>query len=540
MHLSRARSVLAVLVVAAVGFAGACPDQPAEPEPEESTLTISMQVTGGVTAVSVEISAEDIPTPIVANIPVSNGIASGTVTVPAGSNRLITVHAFDDHAIETHRGSKTVNVVAGQNLVVEITLEPLSGEQPIVATVGTYVVTIEPADASIDALESVQFTATVTDVSQQVVQDPVLYWGSLNPVVAEVDQAGLVTGGHAGVTTIVVNYLGIAAAAEVVVAGEVLERIAFLTNRDGNSEIYVMNTDGSGILNLTNDEGEEYYPTWSPSGMQVAFRSYRESSSAIYVANADGSGVVNLTGQEDGHDPTWSPDGTRIAFHTWREGDAEIFAMNADGSVPENLTNDPGEDYHPKWSPDGSRIAFVSFRGGQEAEIYVMNADGSGATNLTNHAGADGEGGALAWSPDASKIAFESSRDGNKEIYIINADGSGTINLSNNAADDRYPNWSPDGNRIVFHSMRDGNYEVYAVNADGSGLVNLSNDPGLDRYAAWSADGSRIVFTATRDGNTEIYVMNADGSAPTRLTNDPDSDLLPVWGRALIFAGPGY
>ena len=217
-------------------------------------------------------------------------------------------------------------------------------------------------------------------------------------------------------------------------------RIAFASKRDGNWEIYVMNTDGSGQINLTNNPADDRWPSWSPDGKRIAFASNRDGDWEIYVMNADGSGVTRLTNNPGGNfDPSWSPDGRHIAFSSRRDVSLEIYVMNADGSGQINLTNNPAEDDLPSWSPDGRRIAFVSNRDGNW-EIYVMNADGSGVTRLTNNPAYDVW---PSWSPDGKRIAFVSNRDGNQEIYVMNADGSEVTRLTSNSAEDRYPSWSP-------------------------------------------------------------------------------------------------
>ena len=118
-------------------------------------------------------------------------------------------------------------------------------------------------------------------------------------------------------------------------------------------------------------------PTASNTQPQIAFETNRDGNHEIYVMSTSGSGQTNLTNNPAiDVDPTWSSDGTRIAFGTDRDGNGEIYIMNPDGSGVSNLTNSVGWDYDPAWSPDGTRIAFVSDRNGNP-EIYVMNADGS-------------------------------------------------------------------------------------------------------------------------------------------------------------------
>jgi TolB protein len=259
---------------------------------------------------------------------------------------------------------------------------------------------------------------------------------------------------------------------------------------------------------------------------QIAFASSRDGNSEIYVMNADGSGQTRLTTNAavDGG-PSWSPDGTRIAFQTNRDGNLEVYVMSADGSGQTRLTTNAATDTQPSWSPDGTNIAFGSLRDGN-FEVYVMSADGSGQTRLTTNAAIDV---GPSWSPDGTKIAFTSSRDGNPKVFVMNADGSGQTRLTSNAAPDTTPAWSPDGQRISFQSLRDGNSELYVMSADGSGQTRLTNDAAFDGTATWSPDGGQLAFQSNRDGNSEIYVVAADGSGPTNVTNNPAPESFPDW-----------
>jgi dipeptidyl aminopeptidase/acylaminoacyl peptidase len=135
-------------------------------------------------------------------------------------------------------------------------------------------------------------------------------------------------------------------------------RIAYVSGRDGNPEIYVMNADGDGRTRLTNNTAYDWIPAWSPDGTRIAFVSDRDGNYEIYVMNADGGGRTRLTNNTaEEWIPAWSPDGTRIAFVSDRDGNGEIYVMNADGSGVTRLTNNAADDEDPAWSPDGTRIA---------------------------------------------------------------------------------------------------------------------------------------------------------------------------------------
>ena len=322
-------------------------------------------------------------------------------------------------------------------------------------------------------------------------------------------------------------------------------RVTFVSERDGNPEIYVMDSDGINQTRLTNNSAQDFEPSWSPDGSRIAFSANRNGNHEVYVMDADGSNQTRLTNySKHAWEPSWSPDGSRIAF----SGNSEIYIMNADGSNQTRLTHNSDDDGAPSWSPDGSRIVFHSLRSGNW-QIYVMNADGSSQTRLTHTGNFNAW---PAWSPDGSRITFESRRDGNYEIYVMNADGSSQTRLTNNSAGDQRPTYSPDGSHIAFQTQRDGNYELYVMNADGSSQTRLTNNSSNDYGPNWASAGSatptptptpthtstptatlslsgRIAFTSSRNDDLDIHVMNADGTDITRLTDDVAYDWNPSW-----------
>jgi hypothetical protein len=261
-------------------------------------------------------------------------------------------------------------------------------------------------------------------------------------------------------------------------------KVVFRSDRDGDNEIFLMNADGSGPTQLTDNTAWDAYAKVSNDGTKIAFVSDRDGNADLYVMDADGANVRQVTSSSGSTLYfSWSPDDTKIAFSDDRSGNYDIYTIGADGSGEQRLTNDSATDYTPNWSPGGSSIAFTSDRDGDE-EIYTMNPDGTGLTQIT---GDTDNNGIPRWSPDGSEFAFVSNRDGNYEVYTMNADGTGVQRVTNNSDYDGFPAWSPDGAELVFQTDRDGNDEAYKINADGSGTpVNLTADSATDRAPHWS------------------------------------------------------
>jgi prepilin-type processing-associated H-X9-DG protein len=242
-----------------------------------------------------------------------------------------------------------------------------------------------------------------------------------------------------------------------------------------------MNPDGSNPMRLTNDPALDSRPALSPDGSKIAFVSNRTGNPDIFIMNADGSNLTNLTNHSAADQfPSFSPDGSKIAFSSNRGGSPEIYVMNIDGSNLVSLTNNPADDVDPAFSFDGSKIVFMSYRDGNW-EVYSMNSDGTNQTRLTDDAHYDGE---ATFSPDGNLIAFVSNRAGNGDIYVMNADGSGLTRLTFDALSSG-PAFSPDGSQIAFSSFRDNNWEVYLMNIDGSNHIRLTDNAELDSNPSW-------------------------------------------------------
>lgn len=246
----------------------------------------------------------------------------------------------------------------------------------------------------------------------------------------------------------------------------------------------------------------------------------------IYVVNEDGTGLVDLS-NSDGVDtgPDFSSDGRQIVFSSDRDADRsvpvlerqfEIYVMNTDGSNVRRLTHNPAVDGNPAWSPNGRMIAWGSCRQGGKCDVHVMNADGSGKTNLTNSD--EHYDDAPRWSPDSRRIVFASDRDRDpnlpplergRDLYVMESDGSNVRRLTNSGIV-TFSDWSPNGRHIAFRGGETGN-EIWIMNANGTGQRKL-RDAGSGPI--WSPNGREIAFSWSKEG----YVMEPDGSNVRKLT----------------------
>lgn len=344
-------------------------------------------------------------------------------------------------------------------------------------------------------------------------------------------------------------------------------KVSFDSARDGNHEIYIADADGNNPIRLTNDPAYDSAPQWLPDGKKLLYFSGPNplvgagyGNSDIFIINVDGSARKNLTNFEgDDTYPVLSPDGKKIAFTSYRDGNSEIYVMNIDGSNQVRLTDNPARDDNARWSPDSKQIGFWSNRDGNR-EGYVMNADGSNQMNVTKNPAEDFS---PSWSPDGRFITFSSKREGDYEIFLAPAPGRQNVqmpsrkknlskftyedknnlfNVTKNIGNDMYPSWSPDGKMILFSSDRHpsllyGGNSMYIVKADGSELT-APFAGGTETLPAWSPDGKKVSFQSTRDGNSEIYVMDADGANLIRLTDEKGDEGCPKWspdGKGIIY-----
>ncbi|NWF68597.1 MAG: PD40 domain-containing protein [Chloroflexi bacterium] len=283
-------------------------------------------------------------------------------------------------------------------------------------------------------------------------------------------------------------------------AQEAAPRIIFVSERDGQREIYAVNADGTDLQNLTRDPAADVYPQWRSGGAEILFYSNRSGVWASYLMDADGANVrfIAATDTPLRAVPVPAPDGRSSAYRArvgtfWR-----LHVTNGDTT---RLLTSPGADDGPfSWSPDSRALAFE-----RSGEIYVTRLDGTlPPVNLTLSAAYDSQ---PAWSPAGTQIAYVS----NWEIFLMDAaDGRAPYNLTQNAAYDVAPAWSPDAQQIAFASFRDGNWEIYAMQSDGCAVRRLTNDNGWDGLPQWQPQPAAAFSPVERPATAVVTTASAN------------------------------
>ena len=181
-------------------------------------------------------------------------------------------------------------------------------------------------------------------------------------------------------------------------SAHVFDRLRNKTRKVSLATLIFLALGSSSLLGSCANNRHDKTKNYESGQTKIAFVSERDGNKEIYVMNPDGSEQKNLTNNPafDGS-PSWSPDGKRIAFHSYRDGNREIYVMNPDGTDQKRLTNNPAGDKYPSWSPDGKKIAFSSWNG--KGEIYVINSDGSNQTRLTYNPSKLAHNWLPSWSP---------------------------------------------------------------------------------------------------------------------------------------------
>jgi TolB protein len=210
--------------------------------------------------------------------------------------------------------------------------------------------------------------------------------------------------------------------------------VVFVSNRDGNNELYVIGVNGTGLRRITDTAYPEIDPSFSPDGRWIIYTSMAEGDKDIVrIPLAGGEPEILVTGEGDQFMARMAPDGALV--YVENGGDEEI-VLYKDGKK-KNLSQSPGLDLMPSFSADGDLVYFTSNRGG-DYDLFVVNRDGSALKELITLESSEGR---AAVSPEGRYLAVASDQDGELDIYIFSLDGEMLEQLTQNEAEDYEPFW---------------------------------------------------------------------------------------------------
>jgi TolB protein len=272
--------------------------------------------------------------------------------------------------------------------------------------------------------------------------------------------------------------------------GPFTSKVAFVSDRTGKKEIYVMDYDGFNPIKVTSNFSHAMAPAWSPSGDKIIFtaitkdkRNVRNHNLFVYELS---SGKISMLSNKSGINSgaAYAPNGKQLALTMSFVGNPEIFLMNPETKVAQRITHSYGLDVDPSWSPDGSQIAFVSDRSGRPM-LYKMLSNGGNIQRLTF---------------------------------------AGDYNAT--------PSWSPNGNKIAFAGWDKGKFDIFIMNPDGTSIERLTKDMGNNEDPDFAPDGYFIVYSSNRTGKKNLYITNVDNTVHRRITADFGNCEAPKWGPA--------
>jgi TolB protein len=284
----------------------------------------------------------------------------------------------------------------------------------------------------------------------------------------------------------------------------------FMSNRDGDWDIYLMTLPDRTVQNLTNNDVDDGFGAFSVGGEAITFLSNRlpEEGLTAYMMNADGTNVNRM--QNDL--PT-------------------ILNVLATGRMNWDLSFEPS-----------NAAAFVSLRD-LNLEIYVQTHDADGQASEHNLS----QNGAIDWYPslsfDGRRIAFSSDRDGNQEIYVMNVDGTDVRRLTDQPGDDLFPTWAGDSRQIIFYSEREttlagGALALYVMDADAENPTPVRLDGTAQSLETgdpipvdinFNSDGSGRLYMHYDGHDWDIFYADLVGRHEINLTDDDSQDLCPEW-----------
>jgi TolB protein len=262
--------------------------------------------------------------------------------------------------------------------------------------------------------------------------------------------------------------------------GVATSRVVFVRQLGpGVKEIFQVDRDGAGLVQLTDFRSLTLSPTVAPDG-RLAYMTYKGGAPEIWGQLKPGGPHVKIyprTGNPEGHcfAPAWSPDGKRLALVQGdRRGNSDIVVLDVESGRVRRLTDSNCINTEPCWNPAGTQLAFTSDREGTP-QVYLMEDDGSNVRRLTQEGTYNAS---PSWSPGGSMVAYVSRFEGKFDLFVYKLGEGKSYQVTTGVSSSESPSWSPDERRLVFSSGSRGGMQLYTTDLSGNTLRRLTEFAG--------------------------------------------------------------
>lgn len=281
------------------------------------------------------------------------------------------------------------------------------------------------------------------------------------------------------------------------------------------------------IAHRTSDEMMKHFGEKPYFTSKVVFVSTRDGNKEIYIMDYDGGRQKRITfNSYIDLMPSWSKDGEKLLFTTYKNGFPDLVKFNL-YSGKTDIISSGGVNYRADWSNDEEKLVYTSSKNGRNAEIYLREMNSGKEKRLTFNRVIDSS---PCWSPNGKEIAFTSQRSGTPQIYIMNEDGTNVRRVTYEGTYHDNAAWSPDGSRIAYVSRIEGRFDIYMLNIKSNSISKLTEMSGRNENPTWSPDSRHILFTSNRTGSYQLYSIDYSGRNLTKLTRKGEN-LMPKWQK---------